>query len=222
MTLMRSIHAICAFTIVLFGVLAQASAVTVQTGSGTIETSDPVETGRILRNGIVSTWAAPKPYPGSNDLDPHFYDLVTVGFAPNAGQTVYYELTWTNLDSHPLPSPYLVAYQDIFVPTTIFSNYLGDAGESPAANTPATFQVIVPAGHALMLVFQDIPTTAGHQDARYTFAVDAFSDAARGENFPGLTQPTPVPAALPLFMGGLGLIGFLARRKKRKHTAHLP
>jgi hypothetical protein len=29
-------------------------------------------------------------------------------------------------------------------------------------------------------------------------------------------QPTPVPAALPLFAGGLGLMGFLARRKKRK------
>jgi hypothetical protein len=29
-------------------------------------------------------------------------------------------------------------------------------------------------------------------------------------------QPTPLPAALPLFAGGLGLMGFLGRRKKRK------
>jgi hypothetical protein len=30
---------------------------------------------------------------------------------------------------------------------------------------------------------------------------------------------TPLPAALPLFAGGLGVIGLLARRKKRKAPA---
>jgi hypothetical protein len=32
---------------------------------------------------------------------------------------------------------------------------------------------------------------------------------------------TPLPAALPLFAGGLGMVGFLARRKKRKAPAEL-
>ena len=32
-------------------------------------------------------------------------------------------------------------------------------------------------------------------------------------------QPTPLPAALPLFAGGLGIIGFIARSRKRKGTA---
>lgn len=38
----------------------------------------------------------------------------------------------------------------------------------------------------------------------------------------GLTTPVgqaPIPAALPLFAGGLGLIGFLARRKQQKQEA---
>ena len=30
---------------------------------------------------------------------------------------------------------------------------------------------------------------------------------------------TPLPAALPLFAGGLGMVGFLARRKKRNALA---
>jgi hypothetical protein len=36
-----------------------------------------------------------------------------------------------------------------------------------------------------------------------------------------LTPPatTPLPAALPMFMGGAGLIGLLARRRKKKSAA---
>jgi hypothetical protein len=38
---------------------------------------------------------------------------------------------------------------------------------------------------------------------------------------PGITSATatPLPAALPLFAGGLGVMGLLARRRKRKNTA---
>jgi PKD repeat protein len=32
-------------------------------------------------------------------------------------------------------------------------------------------------------------------------------------------SPTPLPAALPLFAGGLGMVGFIARRKKRNALA---
>jgi hypothetical protein len=35
----------------------------------------------------------------------------------------------------------------------------------------------------------------------------------------GFVSPTPLPAALPLFAGGLGMVGFLARRKKRNALA---
>ena len=34
-----------------------------------------------------------------------------------------------------------------------------------------------------------------------------------------LLSATPLPAALPLFAGGLGLIGFVAKRRKRNAAA---
>jgi hypothetical protein len=40
-----------------------------------------------------------------------------------------------------------------------------------------------------------------------------------GDQAGGALSATPLPAALPLFAGGLGMVGFLARRKKRKAVA---
>jgi hypothetical protein len=37
----------------------------------------------------------------------------------------------------------------------------------------------------------------------------------------GKTGTTPIPAALPLFAGGLGVIGMFTRRRKRKNDAAL-
>ena len=39
-----------------------------------------------------------------------------------------------------------------------------------------------------------------------------------GPNFED-TPATPLPATLPLFAGGLGMVGFLTRRKKRAQAA---
>jgi hypothetical protein len=36
------------------------------------------------------------------------------------------------------------------------------------------------------------------------------------------TAATPLPAALPLFTGGLGVIGLIARRRKQRQAAQLP
>ena len=45
------------------------------------------------------------------------------------------------------------------------------------------------------------------------FALEATVDAV---SVTGVNTATPLPAALPLFAGGLGVMGLLARRRKRK------
>jgi hypothetical protein len=46
-------------------------------------------------------------------------------------------------------------------------------------------------------------------------------DANGGLGQTNSVSATPLPAALPLFAGGLGLVGLLARRRKRKNAAAL-
>jgi hypothetical protein len=201
--------------IALVGLPAPANALTVLAGSGTVETGDLTQTGRILRNGIASTWAAPKTNPGLAAVTgSRFYDIYFINFAPNASQDVFYEITWTNLNA---ASPHLVAYNSAgFVPSNPFTNYLGDAGTTPLAGASETFQVIVPANQTFFLVFAAIDP--GPVTDSYQFTVNAFSDANRAENFPGFVT-TPLPTTLPLFAGGLGALGLLGWRRKRKQAA---
>jgi hypothetical protein len=79
-----------------------------------------------------------------------------------------------------------------------------------------TFSFI--AGNSVELLSFESSVTGGgtpEHPAAFGPALDNVSILDRGEG----PAPTPLPAALPLFAGGLGLIGLLARRRKLKARA---
>ena len=64
-----------------------------------------------------------------------------------------------------------------------------------------------------------MPFTAIAGVANFTIAINIpliVTDNSIGLDNISFAAATPLPAALPLFAGGLGMIGLLARRRKRK------
>jgi hypothetical protein len=98
-------------------------------------------------------------------------------------------------------------------------------GGSVLTNTSGTYPVVNGFGVALTLANgDDILIQVGASSPYY--AVDEYSgaDSAIYEQPFALAETvssTPLPAALPLFAGGLGIVGFLAGRKKRKAKEQL-
>ena len=202
-----------------------ANALVVLSGSEVLDNIAPangvtgVSIDRVLSDGFASRWDFVKAYPGTTQANGPFADSVLFGpppfdayvisFAPNATQQIYYEIKFTILGN----SPTSAAYLDAFDPMNVATNYLGDIG-GPVMNS--TYQVIVPPGHSLAVAFLDDGSVPNFEGSSYTFSIAAFSDPNRGENF---AADTPLPAALPLFATGLGALGLLGWRRKRKAAA---
>ena len=201
-----------------------ANALTVLSGSEVLDNVAPANgvTGtsidRVLSDGIASQWGFAKSYPGTTQVSPPPFpssfpppfDAYVISFAPNANQQVFYEIKWTASGF----SPTSAAYLDAFDPMNVATNYLGDIG-GVVMDVLNTYQVIVPAGHTLAVAFLDDGQHSQFTFTPYTFSIDAFSDANRGENF----GVVPLPSALPLFATGLGALGLLGWRRKKKSVA---
>jgi hypothetical protein len=206
-------------SLVLYGFALPAGAVTVLTGFETIDGTPPAggvtgtQFDRVTRNGVASTWGSAKPFPGINAVvgSPGF-DAYTVSFAPNATQSVFYEITLSSSSGGTAPI-FSVAYLNSFSPANISQFYLGDAGVSPLPG-PESYQVVVPAGQILLVVFSEVNANSL---ANYNFSIDAFSDANRDGFGDGIA--TPLPGALSLFASGGALLSFLGWRRKRRLMA---
>src|SRR6185295_14123152 len=112
--------------------------------AGSIAAGDTTQTGRIVRNGVASSCAVPKAYPGTQDNLPNRrYDSYTFTNTSNAPACVT-----VNLTSSCGLNIFGVAYLGSYNPANIQQNYLADNGSSFAAT--GTFSFNVPAGQTFV------------------------------------------------------------------------
>lgn len=125
------------------------------------------QTGRLNRNGIASSCAAPKTCLIFDPANLRKFDAYKI---PNqSGQDACVSIvlsapanTTCNMQSN--------AYLDTYVPSTICTGYLGDPGLSLGVPpTPTNFSVTVPAGHTLIVVVQT--TNPGETGCPYTVTI---------------------------------------------------
>ncbi len=141
------------------------------TVNGTFTATDPVIIGgRLTRNGVASTCAAPK--------------TTCPGFFAQAGNNAYDTYTWTNptcitqcltitVVSPAANTVDASVHLGPVNPLSICDNYLGDGGASPAT---ITYSVNVPAGATVTILLTTV--TPGTFGGTYTLTLDAATCTA--------------------------------------------
>jgi hypothetical protein len=128
---------------------------------------------------------------------------ITSGAFSNASLTLVGE-PWTNIISQ---GPDAVApYYDLTVQTPFVNT-----GCTPLSSCHDTLQLVISTSPSLLVTDQGgliVSGSAGLRDAGITINLVA-----------GELSPVPLPAALPLFATGLGVLGLFAWRRKRNNTA---
>lgn len=115
--------------------------------TGRIENTDASASDRIYRNGVSSSCASPKAFPGMNGV-PGIYNFDTYSIINTTGanQCVTFSLTSPDVNVH------LIAYAGSFNPANQAQNYLGDIGSSSNLGTVRSMDINIPNGQLVVLV----------------------------------------------------------------------
>lgn len=177
-------------------------------GLATLKTTDPVQLGRLNRNGILSDWSATKVFPGAvNTTIPYRYETFVLS------SVLYPFIQITMDDVSGTAQTFASAYLNSYVPSNtapnfgLDVNYLGDAGASGNffGTDPRAFQVVMPVGGTLVLVVNDASNTGAGIGQPFRLLVEGFADT----NF----NDVPEPATLGLLFATLSAGAILAWRR---------
>src|SRR6266545_838742 len=151
--------------------------------NGSIDTGDPIQTGRLFRSGIPQTCPASTTC-STFDTLPHHYDAYTFTNTTGASQCVTID---TNTACTGTNFIFIAAYLGSFDPNNICTNWIGDSGSSPNPDQP--FQVTVDNGQTFVVVVNEVTPDAGC--AGYTVTITPAAICGGGVS----PTPTATPTA---------------------------
>ncbi len=125
-----------------------------QTFNGSLSLTDPTQTGRLARNGIASTCAAPKVCPGVGDTVTRHYDAYTFTNNTSFTQCITVNVV-NNCENNALLS---AAYLGSFNPNDVCANYLADMGLS---GPEFTYSFNVPPGATYVITVLENSANVG-------------------------------------------------------------
>jgi hypothetical protein len=169
--------------------------------------TDPIQLGRLSRNGIQQDWGGSEPFPGIiNPAVSYHYTTYKV----KVGVTPFIQV---DFDSNSLLT-FVSAYENSYSPDSAGPpnhgfdvNWLGDAGSSGNffGVDPLFFNVIAPANSDLIVVVNETTPSSGLLQP-YHLTVEGYLDS----NF----TSTPEPSLLVLCIGAM-VVMFTTRTWKR-------
>src|SRR6266498_1472561 len=163
--------------------------------NGSIDTGDPIQTGRLFRSGVPQTCPASTTC-STFDTLPHHYDAYTFTNTTGASQCVTID---TNTACTGTNFIFIAAYLGSFDPNNICTNWIGDSGSSPNPDQP--FQVTVDNGQTFVVVVNEVTPDAGCP--AYTVTITPQSICGGGTPTP---TPTCTPGAAKIYnIAGFGL-----------------
>src|SRR5262249_20324508 len=139
--------------LIMFSGIASADTLAIF-GPTSLTNVAPTQFGRLVRNGIPQNWAGSESFPGSTSPTTLYHYRT---FAVNVGLTPFVQVIMDDVSTTEFASAYLGSYN----PTSLATNWLGDAGSSGNAFgvDPRVFQVHVPIDSTIVIVINN--TTGG-------------------------------------------------------------
>ena len=145
--------------------------------------SDPIQWGRISRNGELQDWIGSEPFGGIvyPDWQFHYHAYTIPAATLSDGRYVQVHLDDLGLQQG---NVFVSAYANSYDPTSLSTNWLGDAGTSGniLGTNPVFFQVLVPAATDLVIVVWNTDPVGGlGVGERFRLLAEQFQDVTYSE-----------------------------------------